>query len=162
MYGENDADLARVLLDACRAQRTRIAVAESCTGGMLGQRLTAIAGSSDVVTGGLIAYDNQVKANFLGVPHAMLGAHGAVSEPVARQMASAARTTFDANIGFGITGVAGPGGGTPEKPVGTVWIALDLNGDNRAQKLVLIGDRAEIRYRATQAALDMLRRALLA
>ena len=161
-YGEGEADLAATVLELCRARRFRIAVAESCTGGMLGQRLTAVAGSSDVVTGGIIAYDNRVKSNFLGVPATMLDTHGAVSEPVARQMASAARTTFDANIGFGITGVAGPGGGTPEKPVGTVWVALDLNGDNRATKLVLIGDRAEIRYRATQAALDMLRRALLA
>jgi nicotinamide-nucleotide amidase len=161
-YGEGDADIAASVLELCRARGFRVAVAESCTGGMLGQRLTAIAGSSDVMTGGVIAYDNSVKGRFLGVPREMLATHGAVSEQVARHMASAARTAFDANIGFGITGVAGPGGGTPEKPVGTVWIALDLEGDNRAQKLVLIGDRAEIRYRATQAALDMLRRALLA
>ena len=160
-YGDDDTDLAAAVLELCRARALHLAVAESCTGGMLGQRLTAIAGSSDVLLGGIIAYDNRVKERFLGVPPAMLEAHGAVSEPVARQMASGVRQSFDAEIGMGITGVAGPGGGTPDKPVGTVWIALDLNGDNRALKLSLIGDRAEIRYRATQAILDMLRRALI-
>ena len=149
------------MLDLCRERKLRLAVAESCTGGMLGQRLTAIGGSSDVMLGGIIAYDNRVKERFLGVPGPTLAAQGAVSEPVARQRASGVRQSFDAEIGMGITGVAGPGGGTKEKPVGTVWIALDLNGDNRATKLALIGDRAEIRYRATQAILDMLRRALI-
>ena len=160
-YGEDATDLAATVLELCRARGRRVAVAESCTGGMLGQRLTAIPGSSDVVLGGTIAYENGVKQKLLGVPATMLERFGAVSEAVARQMASAARLTFDADIGVGITGVAGPGGGTPEKPVGTVWIALDLGGDNRAQRVSLIGDRAEIRFRATQSALDMMRRALL-
>jgi len=162
VYGEGSTDLAASILDLCRERSLTIAVGESCTGGLLGARLTAIGGSSDVVVGGVIAYRNDVKVAQLGVDPGTLAAHGAVSEPVALQMARGARERLGADVGIGITGVAGPGGGSPEKPVGTVWVALDLGGDNRAQKLVLIGDRAEIRYRATQAALDMLRRALLA
>jgi nicotinamide-nucleotide amidase len=160
-YGTDDADLAGVVLALLRERGQTIAVAESCTGGMLGQRLTTIPGSSDVFLGGVIAYANAVKERELGVPPAMVEQHGAVSEMVARQMASAVRLKLEADVGVGITGVAGPGGGTEEKPVGTVWIAVDLGGDNRAQRLMLIGDRHEIRLRATQAALDMVRRGLV-
>jgi nicotinamide-nucleotide amidase len=160
-YGTDDADLAGVVLALLRERGQTIAVAESCTGGMLGQRLTTIPGSSDVFLGGVIAYANAVKQRELGVPPAMVEQHGAVSEMVARQMASAVRLKLEADVGVGITGVAGPGGGTEEKPVGTVWIAVDLGGDNRAQRLMLIGDRHEIRLRATQAALDMVRRGLV-
>jgi nicotinamide-nucleotide amidase len=160
IYGEGDADLAAVILDKCRATRRRIAVAESCTGGLLGARLTTIPGSSDVVVGGVIAYDNRVKQEHLGVPESMLAEHGAVSEPVARAMASAARTRFGASVGMSITGIAGPGGGSPEKPVGTVWIALDVEGAVLARRLNVIGDRVEIRRRSAQSALEMLRGAL--
>ena len=160
-YGDDEADLAGVVLALLRERGQTIAVAESCTGGMLGARLTAIPGSSDVFLGGTIAYANAVKERALGVPRDMLERHGAVSEMVARHMASAVRQAFDASVGASITGVAGPGGGTAEKPVGTVWVAVDLGGDNRAQRLMLIGDREEIRLRATQAALDMVRRGIL-
>jgi nicotinamide-nucleotide amidase len=159
VYGEDAADLAAVVLDRCRDAGLTLAVAESCTGGLLGTRLTAIAGSSDVVVGGAIAYANDVKVRHLGVSPDDLAAHGAVSEPVVRQMARGARERFGASIGVGITGIAGPGGGTPEKPVGTVWVCVDREGrEPYAVRAALIGDRAEIRQRAAQQALAMLLR----
>jgi PncC family amidohydrolase len=124
----------------------------------LGMRLTAVPGSSRVVQGGTIAYANAVKVRELGVSQGVLDTHGAVSEPVARAMATGARLRFGTNIGIGITGVAGPDGGTPEKPVGTVWVAVDLDGEVHAVRAILPGDRSEIRYRAAQLALDRLRR----
>lgn len=160
VYGEDAADLAAVVLDACRARGLTLAVAESCTGGLLGARLTSVPGSSDVVRGGVIAYANAVKTAELGVDAAVIAAEGAVSEAVARQMASGVRARLGAGVGIGITGVAGPGGGTPEKPVGTVWLAVDVGGDVRAVGSMFIGDREEIRYRAAQFALDLVRRAL--
>lgn len=153
-------DMAEVVLDACRARSLRLAVAESCTGGLLGGRLTAISGSSDVFMGGVIAYDNAVKRAQLGVAEETLARVGAVSEEVALQMAAGVRERFGSDIGVGITGIAGPLGGTPEKPVGTVWIAVDIRGKTRTYGGRLIGDRAEVRFRATQGALDMIRREL--
>lgn len=160
IYGEGDVDLAAVVLDRCRAKQRTIAVAESCTGGLLGARLTAIAGSSDVVVGGVIAYDNRVKQEMLSITDEQLRDHGAVSEPVVRAMASAARARFDTSIGVGITGIAGPGGGTKEKPVGTVWIAVDVESAVVARRFNMIGDRDEVRRRSAQAALEMLRQTL--
>ena len=158
IYGEGDDDLAALMLTECAARDLTLAVAESCTGGMLGMRLTAVPGSSRVVQGGTIAYANAVKVRELDVSQSDLDAHGAVSEPVARAMATGARLRFGTNIGIGITGVAGPDGGTPEKPVGTVWVAVDLDGEVHAVRAVLPGDRSEIRYRTAQLALDRLRR----
>lgn len=162
IYGEGDADLAAVVLDLCRARGLTIGVAESCTGGMLGERLTAVPGSSDVVIGGVIAYANEVKCSLLGVSEAALAEHGAVSEAVARGMASGVRRALGVDAALAITGIAGPGGGSADKPVGTVWIALDLGDEGEAVLLRLWGDRAEIRQRAAQGALNLLRRALLA
>jgi nicotinamide-nucleotide amidase len=159
VYGEEDDDLAALMLAECTARQATIAVAESCTGGMLGMRLTAIPGSSRTVLGGTIAYANDVKIRELGVPPETIAEHGAVSEPVARAMATGARLRYGSTIGIGITGIAGPDGGTPEKPVGTVWVAVDLDGDVHAVRAVLPGDRHEIRYRAAQLALDRLRKA---
>lgn len=160
IYADGSTDLAEVILDRCRALHLTIAVAESCTGGLLGARLTSIPGSSDVVFGGVIAYANEVKRDLLGVDQKLIDAHGAVSEEVVRQMAEGARDRLHASIGIGITGVAGPGGGTPEKPVGTVWIGLAQRDGTRALQLRLIGDRDEIRRRATQSALELVRRTL--
>jgi nicotinamide-nucleotide amidase len=160
VYGAGDDDLAALVLELCRARGLRIGVGESCTGGLLGARLTAIAGSSDVVLGGVIAYHNDVKQSLLDVSAALLGAHGAVSEPVAQAMAAGARARTGAEIGVGITGIAGPGGGTEAKPVGTVWIAADVNGERRTLHSVFWGNREEVRYRAAQAALDLVRRML--
>jgi nicotinamide-nucleotide amidase len=159
VYGEEADDLAALVLDMCRERSIRIAVAESCTGGMLGARLTAVPGSSAVFRGGVIAYDNGVKSLLLGVSETDLEAHGAVSEQVASQMARGIRERLETEVGIGITGIAGPDGGTPEKPVGMVWVALDGVG-TAARCLRLFGTREEIRQRASQAALDMLRRAL--
>jgi nicotinamide-nucleotide amidase len=159
-YGEDGADLAALVLDEARAAAHTIAVAESCTGGLLGARLTGVAGSSDVVLGGVIAYANAVKVAQLGVDAGELATHGAVSEAVARAMADGVRSRFGAAIGVGITGVAGPGGGSADKPVGTVWIAVSVGDVYRAARNVFVGDRAEIRFRATQFTLDMLRRVL--
>jgi competence/damage-inducible protein CinA-like protein len=161
VYGEDGTDLAAVVLDLCRERELSIAVAESCTGGLLGARLTAIPGSSDVVLGGVIAYANDVKAELLGVSKDDLRVQGAVSEPVVRAMATGVRATTGARVGMAITGIAGPGGGTEEKPVGTVWIATDIDGIVEARRTRLIGDRTEVRQRAAQAVLEMVRRRIL-
>lgn len=158
IYGEGDDDLASLMLSACAERQATIAVAESCTGGLLGARLTAIPGSSAVVQGGVIAYDNSVKVRELGVPAEAIDRDGAVSESVVRAMATGIRVKFGTTIGIGITGIAGPSGGSPEKPVGTVWVAVDIDGDVHAVRAVLPGDRSEIRQRAAQLALDRLRR----
>ena len=158
-YGEDDADLAAVVLEQCRALGYKLAVAESCTGGLLGERLTNIPGSSDVFLGGVIAYHKDVKLDLLGVRTEDLVEYGAVSEQVALQMASGVRERLGADVGVSGTGIAGPGGGTAEKPVGLVWIAVHASGV-KARRFHVGGDRAEIRQRAAQAALEMVRRAL--
>jgi len=158
-YGEDDADLAAVVLQKCRTSGFSLAVAESCTGGMLGERLTSIPGSSDVFLGGVIAYHNDVKRNLLGVRAEDIERYGAVSEEVALQMASGVREKLGADVGVSVTGIAGPSGGTPEKPIGLVWIAVHAS-ELKARRFHVGGDRAEIRQRAAQAALEMVRRAL--
>ncbi len=162
VYAEGADDMADTVLQAMRARGWRAAVAESCTGGMLGMRLTAIPGSSDAFVGGVIAYSNDVKVRDLGVNASDIDAHGAVSETVVLQMASGVRGRTGAEVGLAITGVAGPGGGTEEKPVGTVWMAIDTPLGARAVMSRLIGDRDEIRRRATQGVLNLLRKALSA
>ena len=161
VYGEDRADLAEVVLALCRARGVTVAVAESCTGGLLGARLTSIPGSSDVVLGGIISYANAVKTSLLGVPADLIASNGAVSEEVVRAMAAGVRAATGAHVSLAITGVAGPGGGSDEKPVGTVWIALDWQGAVQAKRFNLVGDRGEIRHRSAQAAMEMLRRRLL-
>jgi len=160
VYGEESDDLAELVLGMCRERGYSIAVGESCTGGLLGARLTAIPGSSDVFHGGVIAYENSVKTKLLGVSDVTLKEHGAVSEQVAREMAEGSARVLGTTIGIGITGVAGPGGGTPEKPAGTVWIAVAGVGETRTLGRMYVGDREEVRLRATQASLDQLRRAI--
>jgi nicotinamide-nucleotide amidase len=161
VYGEDGADLAAIVLDLLRQREWSIAVAESCTGGMLGMRLTATPGSSDVVLGGVIAYANAIKTRLLGVQDATLTAHGAVSDAVAAEMATGVRKATGAIVGVGITGVAGPGGATPAKPVGMVSVAVDANGVVETRTGQYVGDRDEVRRRATQAALVMVRRLAL-
>lgn len=138
-----------------------IGIAESCTGGLVAGRLTDVPGSSAYVRGGIVAYSNDVKTNTLGVPAEVIAANGAVSEPVAAAMADGARRVVGADIGVAVTGVAGPDGGTPEKPVGTVWFAVAGPGDHRETlKRVVPGDRQLIRSWAVMVALDMVRRAV--
>jgi nicotinamide-nucleotide amidase len=162
VYGEGDCDLAALVLQKARTRGIRLAVAESCTGGMLGARLTEIPGSSDVFVGGVIAYDNALKVQALGVPEPLLSEHGAVSEPVARAMAEGAARRFGVAAALSVTGVAGPGGGSPEKPVGSVWIGCALGGAVEVRRTMFAGTRHEIRARATQAALFLLYRRLSA
>jgi nicotinamide-nucleotide amidase len=162
VYGEDGVDLAGVVLQMLRDRGLRLAVAESCTGGMLGARITAIPGASDVLLGGVVSYSNEVKESELGVRPETLAEHGAVSEAVAREMATGVRKRLKAEAAVSITGIAGPDGGTPEKPVGTVCLATDLRGEVRSVRTTLIGDREEIRRRSAQAALNLLRRSLLA
>jgi len=138
-----------------------IATAESCTAGLLAARLTDRPGSSDYVAGGVVAYSNEAKTQLLGVDPALIEAHGAVSEPVAEAMAVGALKRFGADTAVAITGIAGPGGGTPEKPVGTVCFTVMLDGGRtHTRTLRLPGNRSDIRERATTVAMHMLRRAL--
>lgn len=156
-YGEGEEDLAAVVLARCRQDGRRLAVAESCTGGLLGGRLTAVPGASDVFVGGVIAYDDAVKRELLGVPGEVLERHGAVSEETVMAMALGAQRRFDAACALAVTGVAGPTGGTPEKPVGTVWLAARAGEVARAVRRVFPGPRDNVRARSAQAALDLLR-----
>jgi nicotinamide-nucleotide amidase len=160
VYGEGETDLSALVLQEARSKGLRLAVAESCTGGLLGARLTDIPGSSDVFVGGVIAYDNTVKVQALGVPESLLQEHGAVSEAVARAMAEGAAARFGVPAALSVTGIAGPGGGSESKPVGTVWIACILRGAVQARHVLFAGARHEIRFRAAQAALHLLYRAL--
>ena len=158
IYGTDDADLARIVIELLRARRLSVAVAESCTGGLLGTRITEVPGSSDVFLGGVIAYANEVKVRELGVSPEVLAEEGAVSEAVVEGMARGVRTRFNASVGMAITGVAGPGGGTPDKPVGLVWVGVATADRIETRRLQSWGDRKEIRYRATQTVLDLARR----
>jgi nicotinamide-nucleotide amidase len=159
-YGDGEVDLAAVVLGRARDAGARLAVAESCTGGLVAARLTAIPGASATFLGGVVAYDNDVKANALGVSPELLATQGAVSEAVVRAMADGVRMRCGADAAVAVSGIAGPDGGTPDKPVGTVWLAASCRDIRRTVRLGLPGDRAEIRARAAQAALDLLRRVL--
>ena len=144
-----------------RERGLTIAAAESCTGGLMMARLTEVPGSSAYVAGGVVSYSNEVKTNVLGVPHEMLREYGAVSEPVAVAMAEGVKALTGAHVAIGITGIAGPDGGSPEKPVGTVAIAMiGADGAATVRTLRLPGAREQIRFHATQTALDMVRRHL--
>ena len=163
-YGVDDDSLASVVLGLLRRADQRMAVAESCTGGALGAALTAVPGASDVFGGGVIAYSNQIKALLLGVPVAILDVHGAVSDPVVIAMAEGVRDRFACDWGIAISGVAGPAGGTPEKPVGLVHIAV-AGPDGTQAASERFGDRrgrAAIQQLSVIRALDRLRLRLLA
>lgn len=161
-YGEGDETLATVVGRALLASQETVFLAESCTGGLLGGELTAVPGSSGYVLGGAVVYSNDEKVRALGVDRALIEAHGAVSEEVARAMAEGARKVSHATWGLSITGVAGPGGGTPTKPVGTVWIALAGPDGTRAELLRSFRhDRDSIRVHSVSSALDLLRRTLV-
>jgi nicotinamide-nucleotide amidase len=141
--------------------RWTVAVAESCTGGLLTSRLTDVPGSSGYVERGVVCYSNRAKVEMLGVSESLIAEHGAVSEQVARAMAEGVRSRAGTTVGMGVTGVAGPGGGTPEKPVGTVAIAIASASDARVRTFQFIGDREQVKYQAAQAALNMLRLMML-
>ena len=162
VYGEGEADLAELVLDAARRRGVRIATAESCTGGLVGARLTEIPGSSDVYVGGVVAYANDLKTGVLGVDPALVAEHGAVSEPVALAMARGAVERLGADAAVSVTGIAGPGGGSEAKPVGTIWYGVAFEGSVDGHRSLLPGTRHDIRARAAQAALHLLLRRLRA
>jgi len=147
------------LLDACRAKGDLIATAESCTGGLVSATLTAVPGSSDVFDRGFVTYSNTAKSEMLDVPYWLIEKHGAVSEDVARAMAGGALTHSNASLAVAVTGIAGPDGGTPEKPVGLVHFAAGRPDGPMHHERVVFGDvgRAEVRRRSVERALSLLR-----
>jgi nicotinamide-nucleotide amidase len=162
VYSTDGRVMEEVVGEQLKARRWTIAAAESCTGGLLMSRLTDIAGSSAYVRAGVVAYDNADKTALLGVPEELLKQHGAVSEPVAIAMAEGIRVRTAAEVVVGITGIAGPGGGTPQKPVGTVVIAVLVPArDAYVRTFNFIGGRTQVKFQATQAALDRVRRLLV-
>ena len=159
MFSPELLSLSREVLAAARAKGLRIATAESCTGGLIAALLTEIAGSSDVFERGFVTYSNAAKEQLLGVPRETLSEHGAVSEAVARAMAEGAIINSEADLSVAVTGIAGPGGGTPQKPVGLVHIAASRKGGDTIHRECRFGDigRGEIRVVTVQTALEMLR-----
>lgn len=148
--------LAAEVIEALKARRSTVALAESCTGGLVAKLLTDPPGASAVFVGGVVAYSNSVKTGILGVAPETLAAHGAVSAETAREMATGARTRLGADLALSITGIAGPTGGTPTKPVGTVWIGTATAEGAEARLFEFSGDRRAIREQAAAAALSLL------
>jgi len=160
VYSRNGESLEVVAGNLLRAAHATVAVAESCTGGMLGERFTATPGSSDYFAGGFITYSNELKISLLGVPPEIIEQHGAVSRETAEAMAGGARRRANSTYAISITGIAGPDGGSEEKPVGTVWVGIAGPNGVFALGRRFLGDRARIRVFSTQMALDLLRRKL--
>jgi nicotinamide-nucleotide amidase len=157
LYGRDERGVEAHVLELCRAHGLTIATAESCTGGLVAARLTSVPGSSDVVLGGVVAYANEVKEHELGVPAALIEAHGAVSAEVAAAMAHGARARLGAGVAVAVTGVAGPDGGTPDKPVGLVYVHAEGPDGGLGRELSFPGDRDSIRARSVVVALHVVR-----
>ncbi len=160
LFSEDGRSVAEIVLERCRARGLTLAAAESCTGGLVAARLTDVAGSSDVFRGGVVAYANDVKENHLGVSRDLLARHGAVSAEVAQAMAHGVRERLGADVGVAVTGIAGPDGGTEEKPVGLVLIHAVGPDAEKSRHIELPGDRETVRSRATVAALHLVRKLL--
>jgi nicotinamide-nucleotide amidase len=161
VYSVDGRPLEAVVGGMLKERGMTIAVAESCSGGLLASRLTDVPGSSAYFERGVVCYSNRAKTELLGVPDGMIRDHGAVSEPVALAMAEAVAARSNANVGVGITGVAGPDGGTPEKPVGTVVVAVSVGGRTKVRTLKLFGGREMIKFQSAQAAMNVLRLMLM-
>ena len=159
-YSTDGRLLEAVVGDLLVARELRIGVAESCTGGLIASRLTDVPGSSRYVDQAVVVYSNEAKTELLGVSPDLLREHGAVSEPVAMAMAEGIKTRARAGVGVGVTGIAGPTGGTPEKPVGTVVVSAVTDTDKRVRTFRFFGEREQVKFQASQAALDMVRRML--
>jgi len=157
VYSTDGRPLEAVVGAMLRERKLSVAVAESCTGGLLASRLTDVPGSSDYVDRGVVCYSNRAKTELADVQEALIREHGAVSEPVARAMAEGIAARAGTSVGIGVTGIAGPGGGTAEKPVGTVAIAVSVGGDVRVRTVHLFGGRDMIKFQAAQTAMNMLR-----
>ena len=149
-------DLAQVAGEMLRSRGFTVSLAESCTGGLIGHRITNIPGSSDYFLGGVISYSNEAKERILGIPQETLLNYGAVSEETATAMARGARKLFGSHLALAVTGIAGPTGGMPEKPVGLVYIALSTEDDERCQRFVWSGDRRQNKDQSAEAALQLL------
>jgi len=156
-YSDDGSTLAEVVVRLARSAGVTVATAESCTGGLVGAALTSVPGASETYLGGVIAYSNEVKIAELDVPPGLLAQYGAVSEQTARAMAEGVLARFGAGVAVATTGIAGPDGGTNDKPVGTVWFAIADETGSRATLKNIAGDRAGVRARATTVALDLLR-----
>jgi nicotinamide-nucleotide amidase len=162
LYSETDETLEQTVGELLKQRLDTLSVAESCTGGLLGEKITSVPGASIYFLGGVISYSNRAKETHLKVNTETLRIHGAVSRETACEMARGIQSTFQSRWGVAITGIAGPEGGTPEKPVGTVWIAVsDPNGKAFPFRIQFPGDRDAIRHRSCIFALDQLRRLLL-
>lgn len=161
LFSADGRTLEHVVGDLLRERRLRLAVAESCTGGLVTSRLTDVPGSSDYVERGLVTYSNRAKVELLGVSESLIAEHGAVSEPVAEAMAIGVRERSGADIGVAVTGIAGPGGATPRKPVGMVALAISRAGHSHTRAVQFPGGRELVKFQASQAALDMVRRLLI-
>ena len=161
VYSDTDATLAEVVLNLLQEQNHTLAIAESCTGGLMTSDIVSVPGSSAVFLEGLCTYSNAAKIARLGVPAALIETHGAVSPQVAAAMAEGVAKTSGASVGISTTGVAGPGGGTADKPVGLVYVGVCINGEATTEKFNLTGNRDEVRVRAASHALDALRRRLM-
>lgn len=160
MFDRETLALAENVLDACRARGWRLATAESCTGGLVAASLTAIADSSDVVERGFVPYSNKAKTELLGVPPDTIAQHGAVSAETAAAMAKGAVARAAVDLAVSITGVAGPGGGTPQKPVGLVYLGIAIrDAVARVERRIFRGDRGQVRRAAMVEALEMLQAA---
>ena len=157
VYGADDETMEDAVGRELKSRGLFVATAESCTGGLVASRLTDVAGSSEYVKGGVVSYTNEVKADVLAVDRDMLAREGAVSDAVARAMAEGVRRKLGADFGVSTTGLAGPGGGTEETPVGTVFIAVAGSEGTTAQKYFFTGRREQVKFRASQAALAALR-----
>ncbi|MBV8561492.1 MAG: CinA family nicotinamide mononucleotide deamidase-related protein [Actinobacteria bacterium] len=160
IYGRDERPIEEHVLQLLRARGWTLATAESCTGGLVAARVTSVPGSSDAFLGGVVSYGNEVKTRELGVPEELLAAHGAVSAEVAEAMAKGARERLGTDVAVSVTGVAGPGGGTPEKPVGLVYVHAEGPEGGRGRELSFPGDRASIRARSVAMALHLVRRLL--
>jgi nicotinamide-nucleotide amidase len=160
LFSREAVSVEELVLELCRAQGLTLATAESCTGGMVAERLTGVAGASDVFKGGVVAYADEVKRAELDVPADVLARHGAVSAEAAAAMAAGARKRLGADVAVSITGIAGPGGGSAEKPVGLVFLHVEGPSGSRAADFVFPGDRGSIRRRAAVTALHLVRRLL--
>jgi nicotinamide-nucleotide amidase len=161
VYGQDDETLELVLGRLLAERRLTLAVAESCTGGLLAQRISAVPGASRYFRGGVVAYANEAKRDLLGVSESLLATEGAVSAAVARAMAEGARTRFGADLAVSTTGISGPDGGTPEKPVGLVFVGFADARSSSAYEFLFPFDRERHRLVTSQVALDWVRRALL-
>jgi nicotinamide-nucleotide amidase len=161
VYGVDGQELEEVVGALLKQRRLKIAVAESCTGGLVGGRITNIAGSSEYFEGGVVAYSNPAKAGMLGVPKDLIERHGAVSREVAAAMAQGVRQTMRTDLGLAITGIAGPGGGSEKKPVGLVYTALASAQGVKTDEHQFLGERELVRIKASQMGLDMVRRHLI-